>query len=264
MATGGYSSNSDDDTSEESSTELSDLHEDISDEENKLSEDIKRLSLERQRFLERLASKVNKRHATLLGILENCPSSHRVIREFYHVTNATAKEKIQKQGKLVATVSHQPTNRTASPIDKLEIKGVHFRLNLHKNDDCLPTDSPFGTERVRIPISYFSEYELFFNHCNRCNPRTSGGHEVYFVSLVLVKPSDDDYDDIKKVLKKLDPKENDFVYFDHKNGTYGYYDYYKLNELQPGDQRCRAFNVYYEIAVIDDVLFPVWDSVTKR
>ena len=280
MATGGTSEDSfievydllEDNSDEENET--SDEENETSDEENELYENFNHLSLEeqhifprlreRQHLLQRLVPEVNKRHATLLGILENRLSSHRVIEVFYHVTDVTAKEKIQRQGKLVANVSHQPTSKTASPIDKLEIKGVHFRLNLHRNRDCLPIDSPFGTERVSIPISNLSEYELFFNHYNRCNPKTSGGHEVYYISLVLVKPSDDDYDDIKKVLKKLDPKENDFVYFDHKNRTYRYYDFYKLNELQPGKKRRRAFNVYYEIAVIGDVLFPVWDSVTKR
>ena len=119
----------------------------------------------------------------------------------------------------------------------MEIQGVYFRLNLQRKNDNLPTTSLFGTERVCLPISYLSGYKLFFNHYNRGNPKTSGGHEIYYISLVLVKPSHDDYDGIKKVFKKLDPKKNDFVYFDHEQGIYCYYNYYLLyHGLQHGEE----------------------------
>ena len=260
MATGGTNRDSFRDDLHDRSDEENDQLEDTSDEENELPESFDHLSIT-LKYLQKLASKVETKHSTLLQKLGN----HLYLLDievFYHVTNDTAKENIQRDGRLKAEVSDQPTCRTASAIDKMEIGGVHFRLNLDKNTGNLPTTSPFGNKRICIPISYFSGYELFFNHYNR--QWNTGGHEIYFVSLVLVKPSHDDYDDIKKVLKKLDPEDNAFVDFDHENETYRYYNYYKLNELQPGKKRRTCFNVHYEIVVLGDILLPVWDDVTKR
>ena len=262
MATGG--------TGEESFLESYDLNEDSSDEdssdeENELLEGIRNLSLSEIRFLQTLASEVKEKHISLLQKLENHPRCY--ISVFYHVTDATVKENIIKDGKLKASVSGQPTRRTASPIDKMKIGAVHFRLNLEKKNDKLPTTSPFGTERVCIPISNFSEYELFFNHYNRGNPTTNGGNRIYYVSLVLVKCSHIKYYDIKKALKKLDPQNNDFVYFDHEKEIYYYRNYYTLYDLQHGERRRRSFYVYYEIAVIGDVPLDEnakWDKVKKK
>ena len=189
--------------------------------------------------------------ALLKKLKEKCPKpSQREIDEFYHVTkDADSKKEIKKLKKLKASVA----SYSRSPIDKLEIEGVYFGLNLQKKNNKLPSDSPFGTKRVSIPISNFSEYKLFFNHYKRGNQSRAGGNEKYYVSLVLVKPSHDKYDDIEKVFKILDPKKNDFVYFDHDKESYKYTDYYKLNDLQPGKKRRRSFNVCYEIVVIGGV-----------
>ena len=240
--------------------------EDSSNEEKELVEGLHDVSLNDSSkgedfLLRKLASEVETKYATLESKLKNIFPEPIPINVFYHVTNATAKENIKRDGILKASVSSQPNRRTASPIDKMKIAAVHFRLNL-KNEK-LPTTSPFGTERVCIPISHFSEYELFFNHYNQGNPKTNGGHEIYYVSLVLVKPSHERYNDIKKVLKR---EGNEFVYFKHDEETYYYNDYYNLSELQPGEKRRKSFNVYYEIAVIDDILLPAWDDVihTRR
>ena len=212
---------------------------------------------------EELKESIEKNHADLVKKLpEKCPKPiQQEIDEIYHVTDADGKKEIEKAKTLEASVASQ----SGSPIDEMELECVYFRLNLKKKK--LPTTSPFGTKRVCIPISDFSEYDLFFNHYKRGNPSRSGGHENYYVSLVLVKPSHNDYDDIKKVFKKLDPEENHFVYFDHEEEDYYYTDYYKLNELQPGKKRRKAFNVYYEIAVVGDVPLDddaVWDTVKKK
>ena len=256
-------------TSDDFSTEEEyDLTEDTSDEEKELVEGFHNLSVsdqvERQDFSPtELASKVETKYDTLQSKLRNLPENvspeQRPVFVFYHVTTPAAKKNIKRQGILKANVSSQPTRRTASPIDKMKIAGVHFRLNNIETTSSsvpqLPTTSPFGTKRISIPISYFSEYELFFNNYNKGNPKTSGGHEIYYVSFVLVKPSHHDYNLIKKVLKPLDPEGNEFVYFEYDQETYYYYDYYTLKELQPGEKRRKSFNVYYEIVVIGDIEF---------
>ena len=112
-----------------------------------------------------LKNEVEKKHNSLQWKLIICPNKRlRNIDVFYHVTDATAKRQIEKDGKLEARLSGKVTPRTASPIAKMEIGAVYFRLNLERKNDKLSTTSSFGTERVRISISNFSKYELFFNH----------------------------------------------------------------------------------------------------
>ena len=242
MATGGYSSNSDDEVLEKKFSRLT-----LTEKEQK-----------------KFKKSIESTHDALLEKLkEKCPKPiQREIDKFYHVTkDADSKKEIEKLKKLEANVA----SHSGSPIDKLEIEGVYFGLNL--KDEDLPTTSPFGTERVCIPISNFSEYELFFNHYKRGDQSHAGGNEKYYVSLVLVKPSHDKYDDIKKVFKKLDPKKNDFVYFDHDKESYKYTDYYKLNDLRDGKKRRRSFNVCYEIVVIGGVPLDedaTWDTVKMK
>ena len=162
----------------------------------------------------------------------------------YHVTTEDEK-KIVKAKKLRKSVAHPLPGKSESPIDEMKIQGVYFTLNLAKSSDKLPKTSPYGTERVSIPISNFSGYELFFNSYYH---NALYRNLIYYVILVLVKPSHSDYDKISKVLKKLDPSSNDIFPF---NSPYRYYDRYKLKDG-------KSFNAYFEDFVVGNV--PVGDN----
>ena len=175
----------------------------------------------------------------------------RNIEVFYHVTTVAAKQQIVQDKRLKEAVAHPLQGKPESPIDEMKIQGVYFTLNLDKKNDKLPTTSPYGTERVSIPISNFSGYELFFNSYHH---NFVFGTLIYYVILVMVKPSHSDYDIIAKVLKKLNPSNNDILLL---NSPYRYYDYYKLKDG-------KSFNAYFEVFVVGGVPVgsdAVWDTV---
>ena len=203
----------------------------------------------------KLKKSIEKKHDALLNKLEEkCPVPRcRNITVFYHVTTVAGKKEIVQDKKLKAAVAHPLPGKPESPIDKMKIKGVYFTLNLDKDSNTLPTTSPYGTERVRIPISKFSRYELFFNSYHHTF-KFKYGTLIYYVILVMVKPSHSDYDKIAKVLKKLDMTNNDILLL---NSPYRYYDYYKKEGR-------KSFNVYFEVFVVGDVPVgtdAVWDKV---
>ena len=196
---------------------------------------------------------VEKKYTDLVEkFKEYCPEPRcRNISVFYHVTTEDVKKEIVQAKRLKKSVAHPLPGKPISPIDEMKIEGVYFTLNLDKDSDTLPKTSPYGTERVRIPIGNFSGYELFFNSYHH---NFVWGNLVYYVILVLVKPSHSDYDKIAKVLKKLDSSKNNILLLD---SPYRYYDYYKLD-------KGNSFNAYVEVFVVDDV--PVgddakWDTV---
>ena len=196
---------------------------------------------------------VEKKYTELVKkFKEYCPVPRcRNITVFYHVTTVAVKKEIVQGKRLKAAVAHPLPRKPISPIDEMKIKGVYFTLNLDKDSNKLPTTSPYGTERVSIPISNFSGYELFFNSYHH---NFVFGNLVYYVILVMVKPSHSDYDKIAKVLKKFNPSNNDILLL---NSPYRYYDYYKLKDG-------KSFNAYFEVFVVGDVPVgsdAVWDTV---
>ena len=201
-------------------------------------------------------AEVEKKYTDLLQkFRECCPEPRcRDINFLYHVTTKDAKQEIVRDEKLRKSVAHPLPRKPESPIDEMKIQGVYFTLNLAKRMNILPKKSKHGTERVCIPISNFSGYDLFFNsyHYNRaCD------NFVYFVILVMVKPSHSDYDKISKVLKKLDPSSNDIFLF---KSPYCYYHYYKKEDKT-------SFNAIVEVFVVGDVPVgddAVWDTVSKK
>lgn len=197
---------------------------------------------------------VENKYSNLLQLLKtHCPSPRcRSITVFYHVTTDAAKQAIVQTGKLKAAVATPLKGKPKSPIDEMEIKGVYFTVNLDKNSDKLPPTSPYGTERVSIPINNFSEYELFFNSYHH---NFVFGNVVVYIIVVLVKHSHRDYAKIAGVLKKLDETKNAILL--PYNQPYYYYDYYKL-------EGGKSFNAYIEVFVVDDVPVgsdAVWDKV---
>ena len=196
---------------------------------------------------------VEKKYTDLVQkFQEYCPVPRcRNINVFYHVTTENVKKEIVQAKRLRKSVAHPLPGKPESPIDEMEIEGVYFTLNLDKDSDTLPKKSPYGTERVSIPIGNFSGYELFFNSYYHTIP---WGNLVYYVFLVLVKSDHSDYGKISKVLKKLDPSSNDIFLF---NSPYRYYDRYKLKDG-------KSFNAYFEVFVVGDVPVgdnAVWDKV---
>ena len=196
---------------------------------------------------------VEKKYTDLVQkFQEYCPEPRcRNINVFYHVTTKAVKQEIVQTKRLRKSVAHPLPGKPKSPIDEMKIQGVYFTLNLDKDSNTLPKTSPYGTERVRIPIGNFSGYELFFNSYHH---NFVFGNLVYYVLLVLVKSDHSDYDKIAKVLKKLDPSNNDILLF---KSPYRYYDRYKLKDG-------KSFNAYFEVFVVGDV--PVgdnakWDTV---
>ena len=177
----------------------------------------------------------------------------RKITVLYHVTTTDAKTNIIEDKTLRACTAKPLGKLSPSPIDEMKIQGVYFTVNLDKKKDELPKESPYGTERVKIPLAHFREYDIFFNSFHH---NMSHGNLIYYLILVLVKQSSASYKKINDILVKLNPGE--VVNWNFESNTFEYTDYYKLDQG-------KSFNVYIEMFVVDDVPVPAdatWDKVT--
>ena len=115
----------------------------------------------------------------------------------------------------MAKMTRPPSNR--SPIHH-KLSGIFFGCNLSKYGYSLPDSSPFGTERIKIPITEFanSKIHLFYN--SHHSTQTT----VYYVILVLIKESDSKYQYCKDHMIELDMKANPILRLDFEREKFEY------------------------------------------
>ena len=146
----------------------------------------------------------------------------------------------------VAKMTRPPSNQ--SPIHG-KLSGVFFGCNLRRMGFGLPDTSPFGTERIKIPITEFasSEIHLFYN--SHHNTKTT----VYYVILVLIKESDPKYQYCKDHMIELDMESNHILRLDFQQNKFEY---------------CHpiGFSLWLEVFVMGDIplagISHSWDKVT--
>ena len=135
-----------------------------------------------------------------------------------------------------------------SPIHD-RLSGVFFSCNLSKKDSGLPRISPFGSERIKIPITRFahSKFHLFYNSHHKTYK-----HGIYYVILVLVKESDPDYKFCKANMTELNMASNCLLRLDFRRRKFEY--------CEPTE-----FTLWVEIFVLGDVSLTgtnhKWDNV---
>ena len=165
------------------------------------------------------------------------------------MTNVLHKPSITSTNKLrgsVANMTRHPSNQ--SPIHG-KLSGVFFGCNLGRMGYGLPDSSPFGTERIKIPITEFasSKIHLFYN--SHHNTQST----VYYVILVLVKESDPKYEYCKERMIELDLESNPILRLDFQRNKFEY--------CHPIE-----FSLWVEIFVVGDIpltdITHSWDKVT--
>ena len=160
------------------------------------------------------------------------------IQYFFHAT--------KKEHKAAITKSRRLEKRTK--LKYKELKGVSFCCTVYKGD--LPTQSPYGAERICIPVEYFlsGNPHLFYNSCKE----EPGNPTFYYVTLVLVKESDREFSFCKENLVELSMTRNSFLRINRSEKRYRCF----------SNERCyRKFKVFVEVFVVGDVRLPFWDQV---
>ena len=175
---------------------------------------------------------------------------YKPITYFYHVTKLLPKVNITLTDELCGSVvkmTRLPSSQ--SPIHG-KLSSVFFGCNLDKRDDCsLPDTSPFGTERVKIPITKFasSKFHLFYNSHHKTQDT------VYYVILVLIKESDPKYGYCKDRMIELDMESNRILQLDFQRNKFEY---------------CHpiGFRLWLEVFVVGNIplgdISHSWDNVT--
>ena len=169
------------------------------------------------------------------------------IQYFFHVTDGTSRISIERDGYL-RSVANLKFGSEGTPIHG-RLKGVFFCCTLFNGQ--LPTQSPYGTERIRIPVEHFlsGNPHLFYNSYH-----VTGGNPVpvHYVILVLVKESDPDFSFCRENLVELPMDNNSFLIIDRSGQRYGCF----------SNQTCyTTFKLYVEVFVVGDVRLPLWDRV---
>ena len=167
------------------------------------------------------------------------------ITHFYHVTTTHNKEKIISEAVLRGNIANLIHQSKRSPINKM-LEGVFFGCNLWDNGD-LPMISPYGTERVEIPVHNFlrGTPHLFYSSSHETRPGFT------YVILVLVNESDPEYQFCKCRLKELDMEDNSILKIDRLGELHAYYHSTERNK----------FSLIIEVFVVGDVPLPRWNTV---
>ena len=175
------------------------------------------------------------------------------ITYFYHVTTSIlAKQSIQRDCRLEANKAELRFESRGSPIDGY-LKGIFFCCSLYEYR--LPDKSPYGTERIKIPVGDFlhENTRLFYNSKHTTN--TSAGNVNYAI-LVLVNKDHPDFQFCEDNLSPLDMRNNMFLRLNKEN---------KMYECYPN----RAdFKFYITVFVVGDVELQKkeeqeWDTVEQ-
>ena len=174
------------------------------------------------------------------------------IQYFFHVTNMANRISIESNGGLKRSIANLRFGSEGSPIHG-RLEGVFFCCTLFNGG--LPTQSPYGTERICIPVEHFlsGNPRLFYNSYHVVHV-PGNPVPVHYVVLVLVKENFNDPNFLfclnnLEVLSLTDnpffminPLENKFLCF--------------------SNQLCyHKFKLYVEVFVVGDVPLPFWDRV---
>ena len=195
--------------------------------------------------------------------LKSVDSTFDTIEVFFHVTTQNRKVEIEKDKLLKRNRAILPECVTqgssrGSPLYNTEsqLEGVFFCCSLFQHR--LPDRSPYGTDRVKIPVEYLvqDDTHLFYNSWHSI---TTGRNKVHYIILVLVDkleyPKEFKY--CSEKLKELNIKRNHILKLNKKKRQYKCYH----------SESFREFNPYIEILVVGDVELTSdgisWDSVTE-
>ena len=192
--------------------------------------------------------KVEERKAKLWELIREDGYEYGPITHFYHVTSSMTKDTILEGKHLKRKQVSLYQESVDSPAHK-KLKGVFFMCSLRNGN--YPTISPFGTQRVKIPIRDFfvkGGFELFFNSFN-----FTRRNNCYAV-MVMVRRRAPEYNFCRDHLVPLDFKRNEFLRLDLQHNTYSCCQ-------TKGDMK-----LWLELIVVDDV--PIedeyeWDTVSK-
>ena len=130
---------------------------------------------------------VQKRKQELWELIQKHDYEYTPITHFYHVTRSYLKDTILQEHCLKRSKISLYRDSVNSPAHQ-KLKGVFFMCNLRDGD--YPSMSPFGTERVKIPIGdFFMEggFQLFFNSFNFTQ------RENCYAVLVMVRTNAPEY-----------------------------------------------------------------------
>ena len=188
-----------------------------------------------------------KRQLKKLKDNELLKRGNEMVEYLYHCTTQANKVKIQDEVVLTA-------NRVTAPGIILEtgpVKGVWFSPTLFQGK--LPTLSPYGTERIKIPIAELCEHLenwLLFYEC----AYGYEGRSIQYIRLVLADESKDTNKGsiqwCRDNLKKLNITDNPF---------------FKINTFENETTACclankPAPNTFIEVLIVGDI--EVLDSYT--
>ena len=173
------------------------------------------------------------------------------IQYFFHVTNMANRISIEGNGGLKKRMANLRFGSAGTPIHG-NLEGVFFCCTLFNGG--LPDRSPYGTERICIPVEHFlgGNPRLFYNsyHVVPGNPVP-----VRYVVLVLVQESDPNFLFCMNNLVELDMNNNSFLRMNYFERRYECF----------SNQLCyNKFRLYVEVFVVGDVplpQLPFWDRV---
>ena len=170
------------------------------------------------------------------------------ISYFYHITKPVNKERIVQDKILRKSRASLLHESVYSPANR-RLEGVFFGCNKVKR--MLPFKSPYGTQRLLIPIKKFGgkAYHLFFNSHHKVG-------KINYIVLVLVNEDADDYQFCCEKLIELDIKENSFLCLDFDKNSF------TCCQTQP-------IPTWVELLVLEEVVLEeqdghLWDTVTDR
>lgn len=159
-----------------------------------------------------------------------------------------------RDGKLKGKSTEDPHESPLAENDS--IKGVWFLASLYQGE--LPTRSPYGTERINIPISTLmtaktkKNWKLFFES-SYCYYKDS----VHYVRLILGNKDDCSTSKsmkwCQKKLHEIDLADNQFLCW--KKGDRS------MKVLKTATQDCAS--IYTEVLILGDLDIPIWDTVTR-
>ena len=170
------------------------------------------------------------------------------ISYFYHITKPEYKEQIIREKILRKSRASLLHESIYSPANR-RLEGVFFGCNKVKG--MLPFKSPYGTQRLLIPIKKFGgkAYHLFFNSHHKVG-------KINYIVLVLVNEDADDYQFCCEKLVELDIKKNSFLCLDFDKNSF------TCCQTQP-------IPTWVELLVLEEVILEeqdghLWDTVTDR
>ena len=195
--------------------------------------------------------KVKERKKELWDLIKKKGFEYTPITHFYHVTRSHLKDTILQERRLKRSKINLYKESVDSPAHQT-LKGVFFTCNLR--DGRYPSISPFGTERVKIPIEDFFKkynyqwYQLYFNSFNFTSTTNC------CIELVMVSRKAPEYKFCRDHMVSLDFVSNDFLRLDFFNSEFSCC------------QMTSIIQLWLELIVVGDV--PItdeyeWDTVDK-